>query len=97
MGTLNTERERDRETLREEGRDRQGERNLVEGIGQGTRLDSRDGDLDFEYREGERQRVLGGWGVGGQSVDDERSFRQVSRSGVEDLAQVRGVGLARGG
>ena len=52
MGTLNTERERDRETLREEGRDRQGERNLVEGIGQGTRLDSRDGDLDFEYREG---------------------------------------------
>ena len=52
MGTLNTERERDRETLREEGRDRQGERNLVEGIGKGTRLDSRDGDLDFEYREG---------------------------------------------
>ena len=81
----------------------------MEGIGKGTRLDSRDGDLDFEYREGknldfeyregERQRDLGGggWGLGGQGVDDERSFRQVSRSGVEDLAQVRGVGLARGG
>jgi hypothetical protein len=35
---------------------------LVEGIGGGTRLDSRDGHLDFEYREGERQRGLGGWG-----------------------------------
>ena len=71
----------------------------MEGIGKGTRLDSRDGNLDFEYREGERQRDLGGggWGLGGQGVDDERSFRQVSRSGVEDLGQVRGVGLARGG
>ena len=32
----------------------------MEGIGKGTRLDSRDGDS--EYREGERQRGLGGWG-----------------------------------
>ena len=87
--------------------DKEGERNLVEGIGKGTRLDSRDGDLDFESerertwtlnteRERDRERP-GGWGVGGQGVDDERSFRQVSRSGVEDLGQVRGVGLARGG
>ena len=80
----------------------------MEGIGKGTRLDSRDGDLDFEYREGknldfeyrERERDRerpGGGGGGGQGVDDERSFRQVSRSGVEDLGQVRGVRLARGG
>ena len=42
--------------------DKEGERNLVEGIGKGTRLDSRDGNLDFEYREGERHRDLGGGG-----------------------------------
>ena len=57
--------------------DKEGERNLVEGIGKGTRLDSRDGDLDFEYREGERQRET--WGVGGGGWGDKVSMtREVS-------------------
>ena len=47
----------------------------MEGIGKGTRLDSRDGDLDFEYREGERERET--WGGGGLG-DKVSMTREVS-------------------
>ena len=41
-------------------------------------------------RKRDKESWVGG-GVGGPSADDERSFRQVSRSGVVELGQVHSL------